>query len=151
MYLNSKCSITECPVANSPGFCTCEKAEHCTLEKAYSNGNVLFQLKSRLKKAGVAVPSDSVPLRETSGNDKEVIMESAPGGLPVEVPDCNGKPEVGNVKLCTYFGCWQTHNEQLIMRPCRIILSQATFFGSEAVLAVHVSLNYLAYLMITEL
>ncbi|KIJ12502.1 hypothetical protein PAXINDRAFT_82820, partial [Paxillus involutus ATCC 200175] len=35
------------------------------------------------------------------------------------------------------FGQWQTHNEQLIMWPCGVILARATFFGSEVVSAVN--------------
>ncbi|PPQ97517.1 hypothetical protein CVT26_006518, partial [Gymnopilus dilepis] len=49
---------------------------------------------------------------------------------------CDGKPEVGNPKLKTYFSRRRTHNEQLIMRPCGVMLSRASFFGSEAVSAL---------------
>jgi hypothetical protein len=110
------------------------------LEKAYfKRGDALFQLRSRLKKAGVAVPSDSVPLG-MDGDDEEVMMASTTDseGL-IEVFDCDGKPDTGNRQLRAYFGRRRTHNEQLIMRPCGVILSRATFFGSEAVSAVNVS------------
>ncbi|KAJ7118529.1 hypothetical protein C8R43DRAFT_1137271 [Mycena crocata] len=94
-------------------------------------------LRSRLKKSGVAVPDDSVPL-DAVEEDHEVIFEIGPKG-PVEVDDeaCDGKPESGNRKLRAIFGGRRTHNEQLIMRTCGVILSRATLFGSEAVSAVN--------------
>lgn len=39
-------------------------------------------------------------------------------------------------KLRVQFGHKYTHNEQIMVAPCGIILSQATFFGAEAVLTV---------------
>ncbi|KAJ3506212.1 hypothetical protein NLJ89_g6995 [Agrocybe chaxingu] len=38
-------------------------------------------------------------------------------------------------KLKVIFGRRRTHNQQLIMRPCGVILSRATFFGSESISA----------------
>lgn len=59
----------------------------------------MFQLRSWLKKAGVAVPSNSVPLiQEDLHNDDEVIIKGTPEG-PVEILDCDGKPETGNQQL----------------------------------------------------
>lgn len=121
----------------SAGFQTCDDREHRALETAYfTRGKSLYKLRSRLRKTGVAVPADSVPDGEGEYDDDEVIVESGRDG-PVEVA-CDGKPEVGNRKLRAYFGSRRTHNEQLIMRCCGVILSRATLFGSEAVSAVNV-------------
>lgn len=99
------------------------------LEKAYfKKGKGIFQLRARLKKAGVAVPVDSVPLEDIHDSDSG----------DDEALECDGKHEGGNRRLRAYFGRRRTHNEQLIMRPCGVILSRATFFGSEAISAVHV-------------
>jgi hypothetical protein len=100
-----------------------------------------------LKKAGVAVPNDSVLVDEPLDDDHEVIFDIGPNG-PVEVDagDCEGKPETGNKRLRAIFGGGWTHNEQLIMRTCGVILSRATLFGSEAVSAVNVSPHYFLYL-----
>lgn len=109
------------------------------METAYfSRGKAIFQLRARLKKAGVAVQEDSVPpgLSEEDVDD-EVIVENGSNG-PIVVADCDGKRETGNRALRAYFGARRTHNEQLIMRPCGVILSRATFFGSEAISAVNV-------------
>ncbi len=61
------------------------------------------------------------------------------GALTDDEADCDGKAEAGNRKLKTFFGRRRTHNEQLIMRPCGVIIARATFFGSEAISAVNVS------------
>ena len=82
-----------------------------------------------LKKAGVLVPTDTLDVPPEDDDEVFVEMDLA----------CAGKPEEGNRKLHAYFGRQQTHNEQLIMHLCGVILSRATFFGSKAVSAVNVS------------
>lgn len=126
-HLNKKCAVTDCLNDCVVGYRTCDEGEHRALEKAYfKRGKALFQLRTRLKKAGVAVPVDSVPLEDVLESEDDEALE------------CDGKPEGGNRRLRAYFGKRRTHNEQLIMRPCGVILSRATFFGSEAISAVHV-------------
>jgi CxC6 like cysteine cluster associated with KDZ transposases len=130
---NMQCAITECCSATQPGFKTCSIPEHRALEKAYfQRGTALFQLRDRLKKAGVSVPVNSISLPESEKDfvdDDEVLIETT---------ECSGKPEDGNQKVKAYFGRRRTHNEQIIMRPCGVILSRATFFGSEAISSVNV-------------
>ncbi|KAJ7085416.1 hypothetical protein B0H15DRAFT_910362 [Mycena belliarum] len=136
-HLTLKCAVIECSEDVETGHRTCSDPEHRALEKAYfGRGKALYQLRSRMKKVGVAVPSDSVPPGISDEDfDDEVIIESGRDG-PVVV-DCDGKPETGNRRLRAYFGARRTHNEQLIMRACGVILSRATFYGSEAVSAVN--------------
>ncbi|KAJ7508142.1 hypothetical protein B0H11DRAFT_1704742 [Mycena galericulata] len=122
-HLKLKCAVIECPSDNIPGHRTCGDPDHRALETAYfKRGDAMFQLRSRLKKAGVSVPDDSI---------------SSNGPVEVEDTDCDGKPEGGNRRLRAIFGGRWTHNEQLIMRTCGVILSRATLFGSEAVSAVN--------------
>lgn len=45
-----------------------------------------------------------------------------------------------SAKISGVFSRRWTHNEQLMVRPCGIVIARATFFGSEAVSAVKVSL-----------
>lgn len=95
----------------------------------------MFQLKERLRKARSSVlPNDSAPTADDLTNlidNDEVIIEMN--------MDCGGKSDEGNRKLKAYFGRRRTHNEQLIMRPCGVILSRATFYGAEAISSVNVS------------
>ncbi|KAF7354501.1 hypothetical protein MVEN_01139400 [Mycena venus] len=138
-HLRLKCAVVDCPSDHALGHRTCDDPDHRALETAYfRRGNAMFQLRARLKKAGVAVPNDSVPVRDASEDDDEVVFEMGPSGpIELDVDDCDGKPETGNRRLRAIFeGRW-THNEQLIMRPCGVILSRATLFGSEAVSAVN--------------
>ncbi|KAG2746555.1 hypothetical protein P692DRAFT_201877121 [Suillus brevipes Sb2] len=134
--LNQRCAVDGCDELNASGFRTCANADHQALEDAYFKpAKALFQLRARLKRAGVTLPLDSVPSPTDSGSsnpnsaeeDLEVIVDS----------ECDGKPENGNKHLRARFGRRRTHNEQLIMRPCGVILARATFFGSEAVSAVN--------------
>ncbi|KAJ7164484.1 hypothetical protein C8R46DRAFT_901653 [Mycena filopes] len=96
-HLTLKCAVVGCDEDVASGHRTCSDAEHRALETAYfSRGKALFQLRSRLRKAGVAVQEDSVP--------------------PVMLDD---------------------DDDELIMRSCGVILSRATFFGSEAISSVN--------------
>ncbi|KAJ7028171.1 hypothetical protein C8F04DRAFT_1044296 [Mycena alexandri] len=133
-HLRLKCAVIECPLDIAPGHRTCNDPHHRALETAYfKRGEAMFQLRSRLKKAGVYVPDDSVANQAVEA-DHEVIFDLGPKG-PVEIDpeSCDGKPEAGNRRLRAIFGGRWTHNEQLIMRTCGVILSRATLFGSEAV------------------
>ncbi|KDR68401.1 hypothetical protein GALMADRAFT_231368 [Galerina marginata CBS 339.88] len=75
---------------------------------------------------------------EGSGADEdEDIVLDANGDelLPDLVDDadtCDGKPEAGNRTIKARFGRRRTHNEQLCVGSCGVILGRATFFGSEA-------------------
>ena len=120
-----QCEVEDCLADREEGYSTCSNAEHRRLESAYFRPMpALFQLRKKLNKAGIRVPDDTVSPQEC--ND---LAESV---------DCGGKPEEGNRQQKTNFARHRTHNEQLIMRPCGVILSRATFFGSEAVSAVNV-------------
>lgn len=45
---------------------------------------------------------------------------------------CEGKSELGNRRLRARFGRRRTHNEQLCVGSCGVIIGRATFYGSEA-------------------
>jgi hypothetical protein len=45
---------------------------------------------------------------------------------------CDGKPDTGNRTIKARFGRARTHNEQLCVGSCGVILGRATFYGSEA-------------------
>ena len=129
---DTKCAIVDCSLPHAQGHKTCDFPEHRVLENSYfRQGNAMFQLKARLSAAGVTIPGDSAA--RSTEEDSEVIIESVPTST-----GCGRKSESGNCKLRACFGHRWTHNEQLIMRPCGIILSHGTFYGSEVVSAVNV-------------
>ena len=39
-------------------------------------------------------------------------------------------------KICAQFGCKWTHNEQIIVAPCGMIIAWETFYGAEGVASV---------------
>lgn len=107
----------------------------------------MFQLKRRLERAGVTQTSNAL-----SGLDSS-LAAGASGGVEaqgmglegtgvddgedpeVEVDEtgiCDGKLATGNRTLRARFGRRRTHNEELCVASCGVILGRATFFGSEA-------------------
>lgn len=131
-----------CSYGRVAGFRTCTNEQHRALETAYfKRGKALFQLRDKAKQAGLSLPSDTTAEFDMQvDDDEEVIVESqGPRSDINATEECGGKSEDGNRKLRAYFGCRRTHNEQIIMRPCGVITSRASLYGSEAVSAVHVS------------
>ena len=139
-YLNNICAVTDCQSPIETEHLTCRSPDHRALENAYfKQGKALSRLRKRLNNTpGHSQGKDSVEGEDDTG----MLVEST--------PSCDGKPEAGNRKLKAFFGRRRTHNEQIIMRSCGVILSRATFFGSEAVSAVDVSLQ-LCMCLVTQL
>ncbi len=54
--------------------------------------------------------------------------------------ECEEKSPEGNRRIKALLGRRQTHNEELCVASCGVLLGRATFFGSEAVNGVLVSL-----------
>ena len=136
--MNFVCAVTTCESPIVPGQKTCTDPDHQSLENSYfSKGGAMFQLKERLRKARAPNVNSSVPSPDnhTVLNDDEVSVE-------LEGNHCDEKAPEGNRKIRAYFGKRRTHNEQLIMRPCGVIISRATFYGSEAISSVNVRCNH---------
>ena len=133
--LNLQCAITDCKAPHDVGFKTCSDPDHRALENShFQRGQAIFQLRSRLERAGVHVTKDTANISSQLDDiETEVLVE------------CEGKAAGGNRKLRAYFGRRRTHNEQIIMRPCGVILSWATLFGSEGIASVNVRLLILFY------
>ncbi|KAJ6570314.1 hypothetical protein B0H10DRAFT_2354309 [Mycena sp. CBHHK59/15] len=60
-------------------------------------------------------------------DDEEVEIE-----LDAQDDECDGKPVQGNRTVRARFGRKRTHNEELCVYSCGIVVGRATFFGSEA-------------------
>jgi hypothetical protein len=105
---------------------TCEIPEHAALEKRHKQrGTAFFQLRGKLQRANVANPVDS-----------EAAVLTAEEVEEMEVTDkscdpCPSKPDTGIRKIRAMFGRRRTHNEQIMVRPCGMIVARQTFFGSE--------------------
>jgi len=89
-----------------------------------------------------AANQGSVGLADT--NDDTNSAEDLPWQETIPVTNdpripCPSKSAGGNKKFKAQFGRRRTHNEQILVRPCGVIVARATFFGAEAVSNVLVS------------
>ncbi|KIJ07033.1 hypothetical protein PAXINDRAFT_121288 [Paxillus involutus ATCC 200175] len=72
-HLGEICAVDGCNSPCASGCFTCDHAEHRQLELAYYKPTkALFQLRARLKKAGVSIPTDSM----SGSEDTETVEES---------------------------------------------------------------------------
>jgi len=109
----------------------------------------MFQLKHRLARLRVSQPVAAITptvteLADATGStlhtDDEVVVDA--DGV------CDGKPESGNKSIRARFGRRRTHDEQLCVASCGIILGRATFYGSEAPNGVRVSKEFINRLIV---
>lgn len=133
------CAIVNCERSVTPSTRTCDDPTHQAIEKAYTQcSQAHFQLQEHLQRAYVAVPTNSdtsdVMIADLEAND--------PLEEEFEVPVVVGEGSVETAKqtkprkLCAKFGRNYTHNEQLIIAPCGMILARETFYGAEGVTSV---------------
>jgi len=72
----------------------------------------------------------------------EVHFELTAHGHTVPATTDSDVLPAGHRKLRVQFGRKYTHNEQLFVAPCGVIVAQETFYHSEAPSAVVVSVRY---------
>jgi hypothetical protein len=158
--LDQQCAVTTCDHNSDPGFRTCSNPDHRRLESYYYlQGKAMFQLKHRLEQINVSQTHDSMAtsttpsrIRMTNELDGDLMPDlvdapeddtddgvgEGPGAdadEDVEIDAagiCDGKPDKGNKTVRARFGRRRTHNEQLCVGSCGVILGRATFYGSEA-------------------
>ena len=124
-HMEKICSVEGCNRPVLEGYLTCDDSDHLAIFKTYQKRNgANFQLKSRLERTTVSKPPD-----------EDIADHHATGVAPDEGIEeaCPQKPDGGNRRLRARFGRRQTHNEQLIVRPCGMIIAHTTFYGSETV------------------
>lgn len=160
------CAAVACNNPIIPGYKTCANRDHRACEEYYRlMGKAMFQLKHRLERTKLSqptsyIPHDPVELATTITEDSaeepleglllhdEPVTVSNDGEVePDEATDsdinCPSKPETGNRKVRARFGRKRTHNEELCVASCGVILGRETFFGSEGTKAVQVRLSFI--------
>ena len=129
------CVIVGCEQLAIEGKRTCSDPIHQAVEATHlERSGAAFQLKNRIQRAQVAHPNDSNPvysadlvaLTEEEVNDEEEFEEQNGGVFPGEefsglIPS-NAEPLTPQRKLRAQFGRKRTHNEQLIVAPCGVIM-----------------------------
>lgn len=106
--------------------------------------------KSRFAKDDIersATAKDLQPLAVPDSNEIDDTLEGPAADDDEDVTldtsgICDGKPETGNRHVRARFGRRWTHNEQLCVASCGVILGRATFYGSEAPNGVRVRVFY---------
>ena len=88
-------------------------------------GKAMFQLKRRLE---TMQGPQELSEEHIDDADTEIVGNAR----------CDSKSEGGNRKLKAQFGRHHTHNEQLCVTSCGIILGRATFYGAEGLNGVWV-------------
>ena len=137
-YRLKVCAIEGCEQGVSTGYLTCDVPTHRALEqKRQLRNKANFQMRPQLQKTATSNPSNP-PLDEEVTQSLHAEGEPLDEGLedtflPTDSASCPQKPESGIRRVTGRFGRRQTHNEQLMVRPCGMIIARATFFGSETV------------------
>lgn len=122
-----------CGRTAATGHLTCDDKTHRAFEEEKVLANkAMFQLRARLRKMKLP-ESGNVDISE--GLDASDEVEEV---VSVEQPSQPNPASSKQPKLKARFGRRWTHNEQLFVRCCGIIISRATFYGSEAISGVKV-------------
>lgn len=142
-YLSRVCAITGCSLPVVGGKKTCSLAEHRAVEDVHElRGQARFQLQERLHRAQLAHPTEAIPtdgatapseLVDDTGIEETYELNSS--GQPIPAP----AETSGRRGLKARFGRKRTHNEQLFVAPCGMIIARETFYNAEAIYSVIVS------------
>ena len=97
--------------------------------------------------------NESVLEGSGADHDEDVLLDAngifVPDGnqeISEKIPNiCDRKPDTGNRTVKARFGHTRTHNEQLCVGSCGVILGRATFYGSEAPNGVRVFIFIVCY------
>lgn len=157
---HSICAIVGCiaPVTNKS--MTCADFQHSEMERLHlERGKSIFrlrQLSARAKGVSTTDTDESEALLDMDENEwfevsdsGEVRVhsagpESSTGQLEehlMSAAQCEGKSETGNRKIRAIFTRQRTHNEEILVRPCGVIVARATMKSAEGVSSVMVRLS----------
>jgi len=136
------CVIQGCEQIVVASKLTCENPVHQAVENLREmRGQSRFQLQERLQRARVAHPIDGIVEERRLDDivDEEVVEEEFlvngnESVRPAGSAETTNFPQLQVKKrLKAQFGRKRTHNEQVIVAPCGIILARETFYGAEAI------------------
>ncbi|KAI1784804.1 hypothetical protein LXA43DRAFT_901026, partial [Ganoderma leucocontextum] len=128
-----ECAVIDCALPREDGFRTCSTPSHRRLDDILRLENkAMFQLKNRLDRLNTLQSAKhiySTVLMPPAEDDAEITIRN-------DEVECEEKSPEGNKRLHALFGRRRTHNEELAVASCGVILGRATFYGSEAVSGV---------------
>ena len=139
---NHVCSVVGCNVPTAPDSRMCIDPEHQEAEKLYQDWQQAhFQLKERLQRARVAHPSDAIV--QDVGVVDLIDADDEEEDLEITGQDSAAKNPPKRIRV--RLGRKRTHNEQIIVAPCGMIIARETFYGAEGIGSVIVGLIYLYF------
>ncbi|KAG6835179.1 hypothetical protein H0H93_004238 [Arthromyces matolae] len=127
-HKNSECVVVDCSEQAPTGFQTCENQEHRKLEEhRHLKKKAFFQLKHRLQKRQLSQLTDTLdPSDHPDDNSEDEPEENV-------YKDSVKKSDQGNRPPKARFERRRTHNEQLLVACCGMILARSTMFGAESI------------------
>ena len=133
--LDSQCAVVGCTRPISDGKRTCNTPSHRNHENhRRQQGQALFELKRRLAARSVASHIRSLP-SEQPGSMNDGLDDPDIQNLlddPAVPSNVQAKSKDTEKKMKSTLTRKWTHNEQLLVRPCGVIVARATFFEAEA-------------------
>ena len=97
----------------------------------------MFQLRRHLERLKIYHPDDE----PSDGNAAVALADGEVVEIEAEGQGHPDKPEAGNQKARACFGRRRTHNEELCVATCGVILGRPTMLGSEGPNGIRVSPN----------
>lgn len=162
--MRDECVVEACSALAIAPFHTCEIPSHRLAEERHlERSKAMFQLKHRLAKSSRR-PNDVThalqphefgeadDLDSPVGHSSVLSPDTADIGLfpedevavdvngEVLIEGCDKKPAGGHRKVFARFGRRRTHNDELCVASCGMILGRATFYGAEGPNSVRVSI-----------
>ncbi|KAF8807013.1 hypothetical protein BYT27DRAFT_7292820 [Phlegmacium glaucopus] len=148
--LSNICAIKDCNKHVLKDKRTCADTSHQEVERIYIlRGESRVQLQEKLKRQRVSHPNDGIAEEVEAGeliDDEEEeefeIDKLDPNlvhGVNEGILDLRGisplpaSPPTSKKRISAQFGRKRTHNEQILVAPCGMILARETFFGAEAI------------------
>lgn len=149
--LEAICAIVDCNQWVVQGLLTCSNPEHQSVESLHQEkGQSRFQLHDHLQRARVAYPTShstntgALSQLTVADNDEEIFAVDPSGRVTShDEPEAHQPTSTPHKKIRAKFTRSRTHNEQLAVAPCGMILGRDTMFGAEGVASVAVSPNSL--------
>ncbi|EGG03688.1 uncharacterized protein MELLADRAFT_89997 [Melampsora larici-populina 98AG31] len=144
VILGNRCQAQPCSKAAITGSETCEDVDHIKAWAAFNEkikGN--FSLTSILNRPGSHLPTDpTVHLDADTAQilNLEVLQHADESQRAHEAARDGGESQAAGKYLLSRS---RTHNDQLIVAPCGIILARKTFYNAESVSAVKVDRTHL--------
>jgi len=148
-HSNTICSIVSCSNPVILGRKSCALVDHQRVENVHNQrGQSRFQLKERLERSQLAHPNDAIGEQVTSiseiidDDDEQLFETTREGPVPLTA---NLAARSLNPRIRAQFGRRRTHNEQLFVAPCGMIIARETFYHAEALYSVIVSMTPFFY------